>query len=91
MRKRWNCKDGLNVVQERIARKIRKELLTEEGKEKYYRQLRALFEKFNDLNCGDILLTDFEDEVKFERPELHSAFRRLGIDMEMAIENFLKY
>ena len=81
-----NCKDGLTNLQEINARRIRKELLTQEGKQRYYEELHVLW---NDFICGDIIIAEFDDYVRLERPELHSAFKRLGINILDIIENFL--
>lgn len=75
-----NCKDGLSSGQEKLARKIRSELLDDGNKKVHYESLITLWREFSS-DSNNLDEEKFCDFVKERYPELHSAFKRLDINI----------
>lgn len=77
-----NCKDGLTNLQEIAARKIRQELLTEAGREKYFEEIRLIYGEFNEEWKKNKITSNFKLFFEENHPEMHSALKRLNIAIE---------
>lgn len=84
---RRNCKDGLTSKQELLARQIRGEILDENKKKRPYDQIKNLWVAFC-IETNEVLNEDnFSNYVREKVPELHSAFKRLQINMMDVIKS----